>query len=80
MSLGKVSVAAALALSMTSAPVLAAASPAASLSVARASSTMSDESELGGSGFLIPLLALAAIIAGILVVIDDNEEESSFSP
>lgn len=75
MSLGKLSVAAAVALSMTSAPVLAAASPASSLSVARAGATMSEESELGTGGFLIPLLALAAIIAGILVVIDDNDEE-----
>ena len=75
MGFGKVS-AAIVALSMTSAPVLANATPASSLSVsqARAGAALEDESQLGG-GFIIPLLALAAIIAGILVVIDGDGDE-----
>jgi hypothetical protein len=81
MSFGKVSMAAVVALSMTSAPVLAqTATPASKLSVAssqaRAGATLDNQSELGG-GFIIPLLALAAIIAGILVVLDDNDEPTS---
>jgi hypothetical protein len=64
------------ALSMTSAPVLA--QSAAPLSVAasqaRAGAALENESELGG-GFIIPLLALAAIIAGILVVVDSGDNE-----
>lgn len=77
MSFRKASMAAAAIISMVSAPVLAqAASPASSLSVARAGATMEGENELGGGGFLIPVLALAAIIAGILVVIDDGDEDS----
>jgi di/tricarboxylate transporter len=79
MRFGKSMVAAALALSVSSAPVLAqAANPAAALSVsstsARAGATVAEESELGG-GFLIPLLALGAIILGILVLIDDDEDD-----
>jgi hypothetical protein len=81
MSFGKVSMAAVVALSMTSAPVLAqTATPASKLSVAssqaRAGAALDNESELGG-GFIIPLLALAAIIAGILVVLDDDDEPNS---
>jgi len=61
------------ALSMTSAPVLAQASTTSALSV-RAGAETANESELGG-GFIIPLLALAAIVAGILVVLDDDGDE-----
>ncbi len=74
MSFRKLSVAAVAALSMTSAPLLAA-NPASSLSVARASASLENESELGG-GFLIPLLALAAVVTGIVVAVDDDEPES----
>jgi hypothetical protein len=72
MSFRKLSVAAVVALSMTSAPLLAA-NPASSLSVARASASLENESELGG-GFLIPLLALAAVVTGIVVAVDDEPE------
>jgi len=75
MSLRKASVAAIAALALTSTPVLAATS---SLSVAsaqaRAGAPLEEGSELGG-GFLIPLLALAAIVAGILVVVDGDDDE-----
>lgn len=78
MSFAKVTMGAIVALSMTSAPALAQATSAKSLSVAasqaRAGASMEDESQLGG-GFLIPLLALAAIIAGILVVIDNGDDD-----
>jgi len=81
MSFGKVTMATIVALSMTSASALAqTATPASSLSVAssqaRAGAALEDESQLGG-GFIIPLLALAAIIAGILVVIDNDDEPES---
>ena len=75
MSFLKLSVAAAVALSTMSAPLLAA-NPASSLSVARTSASLENESELGG-GILIPLLALAAVITGIVVVVDDEDEPDS---
>ena len=67
MSFKKASVAAALAVSMASTPVLAqTASSAAPLSVAaRTGASTSDANELRG-GFIIPLVAVIAIILGIL--------------
>ena len=67
MSFKKASVAAALAVSMASTPVLAqTASSAAPLSVAaRSGAPTGNASELRG-GFIIPLVALIAIILGIL--------------
>jgi hypothetical protein len=69
MSLKKASVAAALAVSMASTPVLAqsAQASAAPLSVAAySSSAVSDQSSEIRGGFLIPLIAVVAIILGIL--------------
>jgi hypothetical protein len=67
MSFKKASVAAALAVSMASTPVLAqTASSAAPLSVAaRSGATTSNANEMRG-GFIIPLVAVVAIILGIL--------------
>ena len=76
MSFLKSSIAAVAALTLAAAPALAqAANPASALSVSRESASV-EGNELGG-GFIIPLLALAAIIAGILVVVDDNDEPVS---
>ena len=66
MSLKKASVAAILAVSMASTPVLA--QSAASLSVARSGATTEDASELRG-GFIIPAIAIVAIILGILAAV-----------
>jgi hypothetical protein len=66
MSFKKASVAAALAVSMASTPVLAQTSSAAPLSVAaRSGATTNDANELRG-GFIIPVIAVIAIILGIL--------------
>ena len=67
MSFKKASVAAALAVSMASTPVLAqTASSAAPLSVAaRSGATTTDTNEMRG-GFIIPVVAVVAIILGIL--------------
>jgi hypothetical protein len=67
MSFKKASVAAALAVSMASTPILAqTASSAAPLSVAaRSGATTSDANEMRG-GFIIPVIAVVAIILGIL--------------
>ena len=81
MSFRKASVAAIAAMSMTGAPVLAqAANPAADLSVAqsRTGATLEDQNQMGG-GFLIPLLALGAIILGILVLLDEEDDEGPIS-
>jgi hypothetical protein len=70
MRFGKVSLAVATALSVASAPVLAQATNPAPV---RAAAEVEDASELNG-GFIIPLLALAAVILGILVLIKDEDD------
>lgn len=80
MSLKKASVAAALAVSMASTPVLAqsAQASAAPLSVAaRSGAGISGEaSELRG-GFIIPLVAVVAIILGILAATGGSDRPHS---
>ncbi len=80
MSIKKAVLAATLAVSMTSAPVFAqAASPApAAAQVSRSAANMSDESELRG-GFIIPLIAVLAVILGIWAAVggDDNDRPTS---
>jgi hypothetical protein len=71
MSFRKASLVAMLAVSMASTPVLAQAAnsaprtPAATSQTARAGATVSNSNELRG-GWIIPTLALLAVIAGIL--------------
>ena len=68
MSLKKASIAAILAVSMASTPVMAQQGSAAALSVAARSGASTDEnSELRG-GFIIPLVAVVAVILGILAL------------
>jgi sugar phosphate permease len=75
MSFKKASVAAILAVSMASAPVLA--QSAASLSVAaRSGADASDSNELRG-GFIIPLVAVIAIILGIVAATGGKDRPSS---
>lgn len=75
MSLKKATVAAVLAASMASTPVIAqTASSAAPLSVAaRSGATTSNPNELRG-GFIIPLIALVAIILGIIAATRGNND------
>ena len=65
------------------APKAAAAAPAAAAPAApaaaafdgaRATSTAEGESELTGSGWIIGLLALAAIVVGIVIASDNNDD------
>ena len=65
MSFKKASVAAALAVSMASTPVLAQTSAAPLSIAARSGAPTSDANQLRG-GFIIPLVAIVAIILGIL--------------
>jgi len=80
MSLKKASVAAALAVSMVSTPVLAqtAQASAAPLSVAARSGAdiSSEASDLRG-GFIIPLVAVVAIILGILAATGGSDRPHS---
>lgn len=76
MSFKKASVAAMLAVSMIATPVLA--QSAASLSVARSGAEMSDANDQGGrGGFLIPAVAIVAIILGILAATSGNNDRPS---
>lgn len=66
-------------LSMSVTPVLAAAAnPAAKLSLAPASaraSAKADKSKLAG-GFLIAAIAVVAVIAGVIIIANDDDEDS----
>lgn len=59
-----------------SAATLAISPVAANAEVARESAPAVESSELGGSGLIIGLLALAAIIAGIIIAADDGDSAS----
>lgn len=43
----------------------------------RASAPVSDESEIGGSGMVLAILAVAAIIAGLIILVDDGDDPVS---
>ena len=80
MSLKKASVAAVLAVSMASTPVLAqsAQTSAAPLSVAaRSGADISGEASDMRGGFLIPLIAVVAVILGILAAVGGSDRPSS---
>lgn len=70
MSLRKASLAAALAVSMVGAPVLAQTQAA---PVQRSGAAMEDANELRG-GFIIPLIAIIAIILGILAATGGDDD------
>jgi hypothetical protein len=73
MSFKKASVAAVLAVSMAGAPVLAQSAPsAASLSVAARSGAATDDANELRGGFIIPVVAVIAIVLGILALTGDN--------
>lgn len=76
MSLKKASVAAAIAVSMVSTPVLAQTS-AAPLSLAAQSSPLSGESSELRGGFIIPLVAIVAIILGVLAATGGSDRPHS---
>ena len=57
----------------------AVASAQAAKEVAPASETVTDGSQLRG-GFIIPLIALIAIILGILAATNDNDDDLPHSP
>jgi hypothetical protein len=87
MSFGKASIAVAVALTMSSAPVIAQTSTsAAALSVAaqsdRSGASLESENQMfgGTGGFIIPLLAIAAIILGILAATSGGGDDLPTSP
>ena len=79
MSFKKASVAAVIAVSMASTPVLAqTATSAAPLSVAaRSGAAVSDEASDLRGGFIIPLVAIVAIILGILAATNGSDRPHS---
>jgi hypothetical protein len=73
MSFKKASLVAALAASMAGAPVLAQTAAAPATAEARSGADMDDANAVRG-GFLIPLIAIIAIILGILAATSDGGE------
>ncbi len=81
MSFKKATLTAMLAVSMTSAPVLAqTASSAASLSVAARSGAEMDDANAVRGGFLIPAIALIAVLLGIWAAIGSGDDDPPTSP
>ena len=80
MRLGKYLMAVAAA-TMAVAPAIAApANPASGLSIApaaRSGSSTDHESDLAGGGLIIALIAVGVVIAGIIVVADNNDNPRS---
>ena len=72
MRFGKI-LAAAAALSLTASPVLAQSASSLSLSGARVGASMEEGNELEG-GFIIPLLAVAAVILAVVVIADGGDD------
>ncbi|MBW6532026.1 hypothetical protein ACYZX9_04435 [Sphingomonas citri] len=74
-------IAAGSALALTATPALAAANPAASLSVAksaRASAVGKGKSELAAPGAIVGLvLAAAVVVAGVIIAVDDGDDSDS---
>lgn len=61
--------AAAAALTLVASPVVA--------QTERATAPVSDESEMGrGSSMILAILAIAAVIAGIIILVDDSDDEA----
>jgi hypothetical protein len=81
MSFKKATLTAMLAVSMTSAPVLAQTAPsAASLSVAARSGAEMDDANAVRGGFLIPAIALIAVLLGIWAAIGSGDDDPPTSP
>ena len=81
MSFLKKAAIAAVAMTMTTAPVMAATNSASSLSLSpnvRAGKTVTADSKLSGSGgYVVAIVAAAAVIAGIIIVADNNDSPDS---
>lgn len=77
MSFKKASVAAALAVSMASTPVLAQTSAAPLSVAARSGAATSDEASDLRGGFIIPLVAIVAIILGVLAATGGSDRPHS---
>ena len=76
---GLIAATAAIALSAT--PALAQVNAAAPLAVAPATETVEEGSEMfGNGGFIIPLVAVALVVLGVLVLIDNDDDDLPTSP
>lgn len=76
MSFKKATVAALLAASMSSAPVMAQTTASAPVASARAGESVEGSSELRG-GFIIPLVAIVAVLLGILAAVGGSDDRPS---
>ena len=76
---GIIAATASVALMVTPAVAAAQSARAATTEVAPAGETVDDGSELRG-GFIIPLIAIIAIILGILAATNDNDDDLPHSP
>ena len=77
MRLTKLFVSSAIALSMTSAPVLAAQGSASALSLSKRASTKGDKNSELAPAVIIGVLATAAIIGGAIALADNDDDPDS---
>ena len=78
MRVSKIVTTAVAAMSLVAVPTIAAAAPAAKLSVAsRQGAAVTKSNKAIGSGIIIAVLAAAAVVAGIVIAADDNNSPTS---
>lgn len=68
------------AVALTATPTLAATNPAAPLSVSksvRAGTPTAKKSRLAGSGFIIAAIAVVAVVAGVVIIADSDDDSDS---
>lgn len=76
MNLGKKSLMALAAFTMAGAPISAQAASSLSVSSIRAGAETEDANQLGG-GHLIPILAVIAVVVGIILITDGDDSPTS---
>ena len=65
------------ALSLVTAPTIAAAAPISASVTQPAAETVEGENALAGGGFIIAILAAAAVIVGIIIIVEEDDEPNS---
>lgn len=80
MRIGKTLLAAAIASTLVTTPVLANAQKLSVAAAQRDAAPVGQEESIGGGTIIITLLAIFAIIGGIVVFVKDNDEDLPTSP
>lgn len=80
MRFGKAMMAAAVATSLISTPVLAGAENLSVASAQRDAAPVGQQEELAGGNMIVALIGLVLVVAAVVIAFDDNNEDSPTSP